>query len=95
MELKSDVMGQLRDRYRRSLPDKRQQLEQLRDRLRQGEPCVEEIRRLAHRYSGSGASYGWPEISDAAAKVELADETDLPSTLDVLIVVFNDADQSD
>ena len=44
VELKTDVMGQLRDRYRRSLPDKRQLLEQLRDRLRQGEPCGAEIR---------------------------------------------------
>ncbi len=95
MELKSDVMLQLRERYRRSLPDKRQQLELLRDRLRQGEPCGDEIRGLAHRYAGSGASYGWPEISDAAAKVELAGDDELAPTLDALIVVFSEADASD
>ncbi|MCA9706391.1 MAG: Hpt domain-containing protein, partial [Myxococcales bacterium] len=73
MAIDPDLMQRLRARYLASLPEKLERLESLRAQLEQGdEAAVEPLRVLAHRLAGSGASYGWPEISEAGERLEQA-----------------------
>lgn len=68
-----DDNAELKNWYRRALPVKRRALaavlEQWRGHAEGAEP---EIRRLSHLLTGSGASYGFPEISRCARAAELA-----------------------
>ncbi len=43
------------------------------------------IRRLAHSLRGSGATYGYPEITEAAMRVEEAEPEDVPPLLRELV----------
>ncbi len=49
------------------------------------EESATSIRRLAHSLRGSGATYGFPEISEFAAKTEDAPDHELSSALDELV----------
>lgn len=46
------------------------------------------IRRLAHSLRGSGATYGYPQITEAATAVEEAEPEDVPPLLRELIKVL-------
>ena len=49
-------------------------------------PVAEEpLRRVAHQLSGSGGSFGFPAVSEAASAVEHASAQDLPATARRLI----------
>ncbi|MEY4642411.1 MAG: Alkaline phosphatase synthesis transcriptional regulatory protein PhoP [Pseudomonadota bacterium] len=49
------------------------------------------IRLMAHSLHGSGATFGFPEISVAAKEVELAEDKDLIRKLTLLVKVLKDA----
>lgn len=68
-----DDSAELKLWYRRVLPDKRHAVELALERWRnRAEGAEAEIRRLAHLLTGSGASYGFPQISQHAQAVERA-----------------------
>jgi DNA-binding response OmpR family regulator len=51
----------------------------------------QKIRLLAHSLHGSGTTFGFPEISEAAKEVELAPEKELIKKLTLLVKVLKDA----
>lgn len=53
-----------------------------------GEEAREAIRRISHSLSGSGGTYGFPEISEAAAIVEESSESNIAKSLDALIQIL-------
>ena len=52
------------------------------------EEAVESIRRIAHSLRGSGATYGFPEITEAATCLEAATASELPERLETLLNVL-------
>ena len=63
------------------------QLEELKNDFKSSE---ESIRRLSHSLYGSGATYGFPRISEAARKTEVAPDNDLESSLQDLLNILQD-----
>jgi diguanylate cyclase (GGDEF)-like protein len=64
-------------------------LEAAKKALGSGELEAEDsIRRLAHTIRGSGTTYGFPEITAAAAKVEDAKQNDLIDALEELLAIL-------
>ncbi len=59
------ALAKVLDQFVAGLPG---QAEQMRAALANG--CFEELRRLAHRLKGAGASYGYPTLADAAARLD-------------------------
>ncbi|MCH7886469.1 MAG: response regulator [Candidatus Marinimicrobia bacterium] len=53
-----------------------------------GEVAREAIRRISHSLSGSGGTYGFPEISEAAAIVEESSESNIAKSLEALIQIL-------
>ncbi|MDX9754987.1 MAG: response regulator, partial [bacterium] len=53
------------------------------------EESVSSIRRIAHSLKGSGKTYGFPEISEAAARVESASDEKAMETLDDLLAILH------
>lgn len=71
--------------YLESLEKRLQRVESLLSKIREGNTRAEEnIRLLAHSLHGSGATFGFPEISEASSAVEHADIAELPEKLSVL-----------
>lgn len=59
------------ERYRQTLPEKLVALEELAGRLPGVDiEVVRELRLSAHRIAGSAGSYGYPDLGDAARRVE-------------------------
>jgi HPt (histidine-containing phosphotransfer) domain-containing protein len=56
--------------------------------------AVDRIRHVAHQLQGSGASFGFPEVSDAAAAVSRADDRSLPTAVETLLAVLRSARES-
>lgn len=76
----------LRNWYRERLPGRIAALEEVRSRLKKEVPgTTDAVRRIAHALRGSGATYGFREITDAAGHLEEARDTDLLPCLDALI----------
>jgi two-component system, cell cycle response regulator len=76
----------LRNWYRERLPGRIAALEEVRSRLKQEVPgTTDAVRRIAHALRGSGATYGFREITDAAGHLEEARDTDLLPCLDALL----------
>lgn len=77
---------ELESRYRESLREKRAVLERAEPGVRQGDKeALATVQRVAHVLHGSGATYGFPAISDAAAALEEAEAGEAPRCLDELI----------
>ena len=51
--------------------------------------AVETVRRIAHSLRGSGATYGFPEVSAAAGDVEEGSTAALPELVATLVTVLN------
>jgi HPt (histidine-containing phosphotransfer) domain-containing protein len=94
-------MDELQRMYRDALRTRLAVLESARAELanggdRVGERAGEEdalaasVRRLAHTLRGSGATYGFPEITRAAEAAEDAPAGQLVDRLDALLVVIRD-----
>lgn len=76
-------MNDLKSWYRSNLVSRIDALENAKKNLNTNpEETIDSIRRIAHSLRGSGATYGFPEISEAAAKVEEADNEAIPDTLE-------------
>lgn len=79
-------MHELKTWYRDRLPARIAALEAARNGLKRADAEAEaSIRRLAHLLHGSGGTYGYPEISEAARVLEDAPADALVPPLDVLI----------
>ncbi len=84
-----DDSAELKLWYRRVLPDKRHAVELALERWRnRAEGAEAEIRRLAHLLTGSGASYGFPQISQHAQAVERAASETLGARTEDLLRVM-------
>lgn len=89
------VRERLRLRYRERLRTQILALETLGAALRsRPEDTPPRIRRLAHQLRGSGASFGFPEITAAAQAVEEADPEALGGCVEALIEVMRGACES-
>ena len=85
-----DVRDRLLGAYRAALATRAKDLARLASAHRAGDPgAAEAIRRLAHQLAGSGASYGFPDLSAAARVVEDAELPDLPAASAALIDVLH------
>ena len=72
--------------YRKSLNSRAEVLTAAVDPLTRGDAEVTAaVRRIAHSLRGSGATYGYPDISDLAAAVEDGEVGDLPTRLKRLL----------
>lgn len=81
------MLDDLKARYRKGLPAKIESLELGKQALMaKTSDAATSVRRQAHALRGSGGTYGFPEVSEAAAAVEgaLSDE-DLAARLDLLL----------
>lgn len=80
------VPAELKSWYRESLTSRIEALEAARRELSAGSSeVVASIRRIAHSLRGSGETYGFPEVSQAAAIVEDAEESAIAQKADRLI----------
>lgn len=83
------MMDDVLQKYLVSLADKLAELRTLIREFQQGDPLVEpKLRTLAHTLHGSGATFGFPQISDAAKEAELANGKDLVAHTNTLINVL-------
>jgi serine phosphatase RsbU (regulator of sigma subunit) len=65
------ALSQLRLQYARQLPQRALEIEECWRRAQSGgEGALAELRTLAHRLAGSGAAYGFPEVSTSARVLE-------------------------
>jgi diguanylate cyclase (GGDEF)-like protein len=79
-------MRELRAWYRNRLAARILALEAARSALAlQDSEAVNSLRRMAHQLRGSGATYGFPEISESARALEEAPESDLLGPVNVLL----------
>jgi HPt (histidine-containing phosphotransfer) domain-containing protein len=84
-------MDDLQQMYRRTLRRRIQALEANRTALALGNPEARAtVQRIAHKLRGSGSTYGYPEITVAAEKLELADEDRCVSELDGLMTIIRE-----
>lgn len=79
-------MRDLQRIYRQALPDRIAALETA--RAAGGKDAIETTRRIAHALRGSGGTYGFPEVSQAADAVERASADDLQARLDDLLAIL-------
>jgi HPt (histidine-containing phosphotransfer) domain-containing protein len=82
-------MDELKRFYRQALPARIAALEAAREGARRLEPdALASVRRLAHSLKGSGATYGFPEVTAAARRVEEAPDAEIPALIDSLVAVL-------
>ena len=79
------VSEKLLRRYVQALPRKRDSLRRGRQRLGEDPLIGRELRFEAHRLAGAAASYGFPDITEAAREVEIADDDTLQDKVDRLL----------
>jgi diguanylate cyclase (GGDEF)-like protein len=85
-------MLELRNWYRERLETRIAALETIRKGLSsRSREAVLSARRLAHALRGSGASYGFPRITEAARDLEESGDKDLASRLDALLEALREA----
>jgi HPt (histidine-containing phosphotransfer) domain-containing protein len=82
-------MDELKELYRQALPPRIEALESARrDAAASPEEASRAVRRLAHSLRGSGGTYGFPEVTRAAALVEAAPPERLTQALDELLATL-------
>lgn len=80
--------GELRDYYLRALPGRIEALDAARAALTSDAEARANVRRIAHSLKGSGASYGFPRISEAAGAAETAPDGELDVSIGRLLDVL-------
>lgn len=86
MNTQTQGMDELKRWYREGLAARINALETAGEELRSNSSeAAESIRRIAHSLRGSGGTYGFPEITAAAAAIEDAEEEDLEDRLGTLL----------
>ncbi|GBE25825.1 alkaline phosphatase synthesis transcriptional regulatory protein PhoP [bacterium BMS3Bbin02] len=89
-------MRELRAAFREGLPPLIEALEGVADELRLGTTDVEdEARRLAHQLKGSGGSFGYPKVTNAAVEVLQASVSEMIEPLDVLVAMLRRVEAED
>lgn len=84
------MQDQLQQQYLASLTERADELKSLGRQLQQGDALAEpKLRALAHTLHGSGATFGFPQISDAARNAEQAAAAQLPQKIVDLVLVLN------
>ncbi len=84
-------MDDLKRLYREALAARIDALEAARQALLAGESeGVDSIQRLAHTLKGSGGTYGFPEITEAAAALETAEADQTIPLLDTLLGILRE-----
>lgn len=79
-------MDELKSTYIQSLSERIKTLSASKNELETGgEAARKAIRSISHSLRGSGGTYGFPEISELAEKVELSSDADIPEALDALL----------
>ncbi len=87
-------MEALQQHYREALPARIDALETARRSHIDGDAeAAESIKRVAHTLKGSGGTYGFPEITDAAEAVGLADSGALVEKVDILLDVLREVNE--
>lgn len=95
-----EQLALLRSRYLAKIPDKQAQLKELWRAYTEDttQPHLEALRGAAHKLKGSGATYGFDDISTHAAALEKAlvaaredDPTSIPDDLPTLFDALLDA----
>lgn len=82
-------LERLRADYLAKFPARIEELSQALASWQEGDAeGLELVRRIAHRLRGSGASYGFPAISESAAALEDAPESDVPERAAAFIEVL-------
>ncbi len=82
-------MDELQQFFRDSVVDQTRALELLVGPVAGGDPeSIVLVRRIAHSLKGSGASYGYPEITDAATQMEKAEDEDLSAAVSELCIAL-------
>jgi DNA-binding response OmpR family regulator len=82
-------MDELQQFFRDSVVDQIRALEALIDRIDAGDSeAITRARRIAHSLKGSGASYGYAEVSESAARVGEADDDTLGTVISDLCVTL-------
>jgi chemotaxis protein histidine kinase CheA len=85
----SETLGDLQAAFRAALAERVAALDEAGRALRGGSAdAATAIRRMAHALRGVGGTYGFPEVSEAAAACEEADEAALLGALDGLQTVL-------
>ena len=86
MSLGPEARARLRDRFLAGLPDRLAVMLAVEARLEAGElAAAEEARRLGHQFAGTGASFGFPALSERGQELEQASLDELPAALGRLI----------
>lgn len=86
------MQDDLKEQYLKSLIDRIESIKTYVRDYRAGDAEIDQkIRTLAHSLHGSGGTFGFPEISDAAKEVEHAPEKDLIKRLTQLVKVLKEA----
>jgi DNA-binding response OmpR family regulator len=82
-------MDELQQFFRDSVVDQIRALEPLVGPVAAGDPAsIALARRIAHSLKGAGASYGYPEISEAASQLEKAENDDLSGAVSELCIAL-------
>jgi len=83
------MLEELKAQYQYSLAEKIRHIKALLQEMREGKPdAIDQLRIVAHSLHGSGATFGFPEITEAARKVEHADNDEVLAQLAALIRVL-------
>lgn len=83
------MLEELKAQYHLSLAEKIRHIKALLQEMREGKPdAIDQLRIVAHSLHGSGTTFGFPEITEAARKVEHADNDQLLAQLAALIRVL-------
>jgi DNA-binding response OmpR family regulator len=89
-------MRELRAAFREGLPPLIEALEGVVSELRLGSTDVEdEARRLAHQLKGSGGSFGYPKVTNAAVAVLQTSVSEMVEPLDVLVALLRRVEAED
>jgi HPt (histidine-containing phosphotransfer) domain-containing protein len=86
MSLGPEARARLQARFLAGLPDRLDVMLAVAARLGAGDPtALDEGRRLGHQLAGTGASFGYPELSERGRELERASNHELRPALDRLI----------
>lgn len=86
------MQDDLKAQYLRSLAERIETIKTYVRDYRSGDAEIDtKVRVLAHSLHGSGTTFGFPEISDAAKEVEFAPEKELIKKLTLLVKVLKEA----
>jgi DNA-binding response OmpR family regulator len=86
------MQDDLKEQYLKSLLERIDTIKTYVRDYRSGDAEIDQkIRLLAHSLHGSGATFGFPAVSDAAKEVEFAPEKDLIKKLTLLVKVLKEA----